>query len=586
MLSPYVYLLPLALVMVLLQLQICDCRLISNSCPQRYARCRATLKEWQRDGVCWDEGACYAPDEREFSFTIIATIRKLRVERGNRTGSLWMRGVGIGLSWDNPIQLHRIGSSNDAWKAELTYRSSSDGIVCSSLDFCTKTQQGVEFRLYRDREGKYNMVGPNFYISLPISNSMKSSSVSLPPSVTVYPWFDGEEVFSRISFINSSLSVTMKTGELQTKVEILFPPSFNHNFLKHYPLVLVFAYEMTGMIPLLEHLYVNEASIHEAVVVGIEPFEQIAPYAMLSPFFNVYVWTCKISYCIHLCQTCWIRNKEQPCDKYDFIEQAELCLYPKKFVTKGEQILDMLELDVLPKLRELIQYRIQVEFPKQRISIIGIDGSGLLACYAAVTRPHIYQNAGCFSTPFYWPLSNSLTDPAPSAGIFNITLSNLKKDLLQNPRIAPFARSQKYYIDVTINEHYFLPIVQQEMYNELFVKELQDILYIPRENIMYFTVPGHYDYIHNIHGFLPLFFRIEHALRHFLKTKGGPNRTKTRNPGLSHDTAAQQSRRYGHLLDIQPNETLMQSCQEELYDSVPKPPMEVPIVVFIPTLGR
>ena len=582
MLPPY--LLPLVNVMVLLQLQISDCRLISNSCPQRYARCHA-IQEWQRDGVCWEEGACYAPDEREFSFTVVAKMRKLRVESGNRTESLWMRGVGIGLSWDNPIQLHRIGSSNDAWKTELTYRSSSDGILCSSLDFCTKTQQGVEFRLYRDREGKENMVGPNFYISLPISNSMKSSSVSLSPSVTVYPWFDGEEVFSRKQYMRSSLSVTARQGELQTTIEVLFPPSFNHNSLKHYPLVLVFMYQIEGIRSLLEHLYVNEASIHEAVVVGIEPYEQVAPYAMFSPFFNLHVWTCKKRDCFKSCQTCWIRNKEQPCDGEDFIEQAEFCLYPKRFVTKGEQILDMLELDVLPKLRELTQYRLLVEFPKHRMSIIGVDGSGLLACYAAVTRPHIYQNAGCLSPPFYWPLSNSLTDPAPSPGIFN-TLSNLKKDLLQNPRIASFARSQKYYIDVAINEHYFLPIVQQEMYNEWFVRELQDTMYIPRENIMYFTVPGYYDYIHDSKGFSTIFDRIEHVLRHFLKTKGGPNQMKTRNPGLSYDTAAQQNRLYGHLLDIQPNGTLIQSCQEELYDSVPKPPTEVPIVVFIPILGR
>ena len=575
------YLLPLMLAVVLLQPQICDCRTLhTDKCTQNYARCHQDGEIWQRDGVCLNTKYCYAPQKSTFSFNVEAKLRKLQAGSGSTIKSLWMRGTGIGLSWNNPIQLRRRGTSVGAWKAELTYRSSSDGIPCFFRDICTKTQKGVEFRLYRDREGKDNMVGPNFYFSLPISNSMESSSVFLPPSVTVYPWFDGEEVFSQKEYIKSSLSVTGRQGELQTTIEILFPPSFNHNSLKRYPLVLVFGYDLMTILPLLERLYVHDATIHEAVVVGIEPYGQMAPYAMLSPFSHTYVWMCKDRDCFRSCQTCWKRNKEWLCNKEDFIEQAELCLYPKKFVSKGEQVLDMIEVDILPKLKEFTKDRILVEFPKQRISIIGIDGSGLLACYAAVTRPHIYQNAGCLSTPFYWPLSNSLTDPAPSAGIFNITLSNVKKDLLQNPRIAPFARSQKYYIDVTINEHYFLPIVQQEMYNELFVKELQDILYIPRENIMYFTVPDHYDYIHDPKGLSPIFHRIEHALRHFLKTEAeGPREWRTDIQTTSGKTVT------SHLLGTQANKTLTQSCQDELYKVVSKP-ADVPIIFFFPALGR
>ena len=575
------YLLPLTLAVVLLQPQICDCRrLYGGGCTQNYARCHDFGKPWQRDGVCLDIKYCHAPREAKFSFNVEAKLRKLQAGSGNAVRSLWMRGTGIGLSWDNPIQLRRRGTSIGAWKAELTYRSSSDGILCSSLDFCTKTQQGVEFRLYRDREGKDNMVGPNFYISLPISNSLKGSSVSLSPSVTVYPWFDGEEVFSRKEYMRSSLSVTARQGELQTTIEVLFPPSFNHNSLKHYPLVLVFGYELMTISPLLERLYVHDATIHEAVVVGIEPYEQMAPYAMLSPFSHTYIWMCKDRDCFRGCQTCWKRNKEWQCNREDFIEQAELCLYPKKFVSKGEQVLDMIEVDILPKLKELTKDRLLVDFPKHRMSIIGVDGSGLLACYAAVTRPHIYQNAGCLSPPFYWPLSNSLTDPAPSPGIFNITLSKLKNDLLQNPRIASFARSQKYYIDVAKHEHHFLPIVQQEKYNEWFVKELQDTLYIPRENIMYFTVPGYYDYIHDSKGLSPIFHRIEHALRHFLKTEAeGPHEWRTNIQTTSDKTVT------SHLLGTQANITLTQSCQDELYKIVSKP-AEVPIIFFFPTLGR
>ena len=40
----------------------------------------------------------------------------------------------------------------------------------------------------------------------------------------------------------------------------------------------------------------------------------------------------------------------------------------------------MIELDLLPTLREMIQQRLLVEFPRHRISLVGLDGAGLLAC--------------------------------------------------------------------------------------------------------------------------------------------------------------------------------------------------------------
>lgn len=575
--------LPLSL-LVFLQLQMCELRLISSSCERKYGRCHGHNKQWQHDGVCWERGVCYAPDETEFSLTVTAKLRTLNknTEAGKAIKSLWMRGTGAGLSWDKPVELRRVGSSIDSWRTELKYRSSSDALLCTSADFCSMNQRALEFRLYRDQMGKDDMMGPNFYAKLPISHSMKGSANSLTPSMTVYPWFDGKDVVGREVAIKSSLHVTGKAGELKTTIDILYPPSFNYNSRKMYPLVLVVGYDIVTIAPLLEHMYIHEASTQEAVVVGIRPYEQTAPYALLSPYPNSYVWQCKEKDCYVNCQTCWILKKDEPCEKEDFIEQAERCLYPQLVASRGEQVLDMIELDLLPMLREMNQQRLLLEFPKHRISLVGLDGAGLLACYAAITRPHVYRNAGCLSAPFYWPLNSSLTNPAPSPGILQ-TLQDLEKDFHGNPALLLPYLSQRYYIDMAENEHEVLPLVDAQVFTDKVIQQLQDTLKLEEENLVYFTFPGAYSYPHHKTGSLQIFQRIQYALRMFLRAEGGPSREGARTQPVLDKTLAEQNELYGHLLATQHNESTLQSC--DAHHTMSKP-TEVPIIFFIPTLGK
>ena len=577
-------LLPLSL-LVLLHMQPSELRAV-GTCERVHSKCGGE-DDWQPDAVCNRKRVCVAADEREFSFTLTVRLRPLpQAEAGKVSGSLWMRGTGPGLSWTKPIELRRSAQFVDTWKTQIDYRSSSEALLCTNSKFCFENQRALEFRLYRDTFGKENMKGPNFYIPLPISHSLKRGGDFLPPSVTVYPWFDGGDIIHKTINVRSSLHVTGRAGELSASLDILYPPSFNYNSRKKYPVVFIIDYNVETLSPLLEYGYIHEASIEEALVVGIRPFEQVAPYSMSSPYYNNYVWRCKKDHCEVNCQTCWKqRLSVDICDVDEFNVQASRCLYAQLIEAKGDQILDLIELDIVPQLKEMAQERLLVDPPKHRLSLIGFNGNGLLACYAALTRPWVYQNVGCLSAPFYWPLTSSLTKPAPSPGIFE-TLQRVKKDIEQNPALLSSYLSQKYYIDVTEHAHTFLPIVDIHEHTDNFVLQLQEILQLERnKNILFFNLPGVFlNYIHNKQSYFEIYHRILPALKLFLRAEGGPSKDGARIHLLSNGEAiAENKELYGSLIGTG-NETSLE--QESCIILQSSKPTEVPIVFFIPTLGK
>ena len=68
----------------------------------------------------------------------------------------------------------------------------------------------------------------------------------------------------------------------------------------------------------------------------------------------------------------------------------------------ADNYLDWIESSVLPRLRD--KYRLAVAL--QPLSILGSSLGGLLACYAAWTRPQTYGAAACMSPSFWWDNNN------------------------------------------------------------------------------------------------------------------------------------------------------------------------------------
>ena len=572
--------------LLMLQLQFGDLR----KCDEEFTKCKK--KRWHHDAVCSDKKECIVMTEREFSFKVEAKMKPLN--KGKETGkvpvSLWMRGSGPGLSWDKPVELRRSGSSVDSWRTEVKYRSSSDALLCASGEFCFANQKALEFRLYRDQMGKDDMVGPNFYAELPLSGSMLGSSSFLSPSLTVYPWFDGKEIEVRKVHVKSSLHVTGREGELHSTLNVLYPPSYEHNSRKRYPLVLFLGHHAQALVPLLEYAFVHEAHIQEAVVVGINPETKSPPYVHFSPYRYSHAWRCKKEPCVMECATCWLPKTKSACDKNEFIYQAKNCLKNKLSSSYGEQVLDFIEMDIVPKLRDIVDERLLVDFPKHRMTIFGeLDGTSLLACHAALTRPHVYQNAACLSAPFYWPLSSSLTDPAPNPGILG-TIRGIKKQLDAIPALQTAYISQKYYIDIAHNEHAILPLVDVYAHTDNFVQQLEELLFLERgKNILYFTVPDiALSYALLRHSTLAVYHRILPALKFFLRAEGGPNKDGARSRPVLDKTIAEQSELYGGLIGGGSNGSSvseLSSCDAYTTPPAPSRPTEVPIIFFLPILG-
>lgn len=563
-----------------------------GSCKKQLSKCRG--KKWHHDAVCNFDKQCLVVSEREFAFKVVAKMRSLETgkEVGKKARSLWMRGSGPGLSWDKPVELRRSGSSVDSWKTDIKYRSSSDALLCTTGDNCFANQRAVEFRLYRDQMGKEDMLGPNFYVELPLSESMKGAANFLMPSVTVYPWFDGDIVVREFN-IESSLHVTGQPGAFKTTLDVLYPPSFHHNIRKRYPLVIYLGYSAEAFAPLLEYAFIHEAHTREALVVGLRPLKQSPPYTRLSPYRDSHEWQCKSSPCnIQRCATCWLPRTRSACDKSEFIYQAKQCLKPERLTSYGEEVLDFIEMDIIPKLREVSQERVMVDFPRQRISIFGdFDGASLLACYAAVTRPHVYQNAACLAAPFYWPLTPSPSDPAPSPGMRD-TFRRIRDQFTATPALRSAYLTQRYYIDVAFNQHALLPLLDVYEHTDDFVRQLEETLSLERgKNILYFTVPDRaIPYALQKPSVFLVYNRILPALKFFLRAEGGPSKEGARSRPVLNKMIAEQNERYGGLITPANNSVPAEqelSCDAH-YTSSPaggSRPTEVPIIFFLPVLG-
>ena len=484
-------------------------------------RCYQTNKPWQYDGVCSiekskDTAYCMVTDSQEFKFEIVARLRSLKLQAAP-LNELWIRGEGPGLSWDESILMKKSASSIDAWQSgTITYTASSSSLQCLTPSQCSQTQTALHFRIYKNKEATGDMLGPNFYVQLPTTESLSGAATFLTPTVTVHPWFDSKTV-TQTSFSQETSTIMHLGKPTLVKGTLFVPPSFDNNIRKTYSIVIVFSDESeTDMIAsLLEHMYVHEASIEEALVVSIH-FSDKAPFCFFSPFKQRgSVWKCdgNGAWCHH-CQTCWNVSRTQPCDAHEFREEAAKCFQLVSCAGKGEDIITYLHTELVEKVNELAENRVK----KGRMSIIGYDGAGLLACYAAIKYPSVFVNAGCLSAPFHWPMSEGLLsgDALIEEAIETETYS---------PQIRGYYAQHKFYIDIGDKDGFYFPVINIHQKTEKFISVLTDNLLLSEKNIQYMIVPNtrksHY---HNPMGRDVLFHRIKYPLLFFLKPKGNPSR--------------------------------------------------------------
>ena len=412
-------------------------------------RCTGSNAFWQYDGICMDDTnppTCHVPDSRRFQFYLVVAIKRLRDSLGEPPiEAMWVRGAGPGLSWDRARKMRKVKEGH--WILLIEYISDSNALLCQEDSRCSLNQLALEVRFYRDEHGLDGMLGPNLYVPLPVSNSMAGHRGFSPPYFFLHPWFDSDKVFPFDIKLSNPMQLTMSLyfKERGIRVTLLYPPSFEQNLYRRYPLVIVFGTRLKRqIIPMLESMYIHESSIEEAFILGVHNYYP-PPHCECNPFDilmdgegyggNI-VFKChqyKYVECME-CNSCMDTERIEKCSIEEFTAEQWRCdLYDSKCQSRAEYILDDIQDVVIPDVSVRTMNRIMVDYPKDRISILGLDGNGLLACYAAFTRPHVYKNAACFSATFHWPMQSTVVKHIRKEHGIGLLFNEIAASRIENP---------------------------------------------------------------------------------------------------------------------------------------------------------
>ena len=499
--------------------------------------CHSPGAYWQRDGICFAEilrtPQCYIPNTVRFSFILVAAIESL----GDRRVPfhLWIKGSGPGLSWNTATRMRTL--KRGYWDIKIEFTYDSNALLCSHEHWCFLNQKAIEFRFYTGLKGTEDMLGPNCFLRLPVSNSIVHNYDFKPPQVYFFPSFYGKKVVFR--HFNLTDPLHFKRENQIINVTLLYPPSYEYNIHKRYPVVIVLGNNLYNqLVPLLESMYYHESNIKEAFLINVQ-HSGLPPYCAYNPFVilddkvyennaNNLIWSCTNSIrgekCME-CMTCYNEDRAFGCDLEEFADSVKKCdNKPVSCSGRGGAILDSIQNIVLPELSMMTANRMLSDYPKERISIIGIDGGGLLACYAALSRPLVYRNAACHSAPFHWPLrSISKRENRKTQGIGYLINEMVEKTNVRKELVALFS-AQAYYIDVDVADNKFLPVVDTYSYSDWVVAQLKEKLFVKATNIHYNRhVQGSGNsHIHlNRNGDFRIIDRIKHPLKIFLMPVGG-----------------------------------------------------------------
>lgn len=524
-------------------LATCSCFILSNglsvdtnlivdgSCPKDVSyedMCPSVANDWRLDSVCADVASivrpalrvCLSPVGRKFQFTIRVEIAPHQV--GQAQGSLWMSGRGPTLSWETATEVKKDPLRPSAWSVEIEYVMDSDSVKCSLSSQCTGLQNAIEFRLNLDKGlgPRGDMLGPNFYISLPVSNSMRGFLNGAPSHVTVYPWFSGVR--------RQAKKYYRSFKGMDANFSIFLPTSFDNSVgYKKYPLVVVLGTEASRVLPPLIDAIYSETLAEEAVVVffdkwGIETQDVQCNY---SPYRQK-----SVSDERKPCQTCWDSDPQRQRSLLlePRAEERHVVSIPSCRLHGGELLLEFMGTQLADVVRAETNERVMFDPPRYRISVIGHGMTGLLSCHAAVTRPYVFGSAGCMSAPFDWPLDHSLS-----------AQSGFRKALTSNIPLTAEEKllhcTQKYYIDVGEWDDSHLPREQAGRS----VKDAKDIIgtmnqyYMLKENenVLFSVVPNasnnHYPNQHSrVYDENKLIGRFSIVFQYILRPEGGPRRNR------------------------------------------------------------
>ena len=480
------------------------------------------------DGFCrLKESSCILPETQSYLFTIESRYLPDSKKNRGRVKKMYIRGSGPGLSWTKSIQMRKSSTNLNAWTVDISYTYNSDSLACTASKVCSYTQGAIEFRIFADDSATKPMKGPNFYINLPVSNSLKgaASRTFLKPKVTVYPWFNNDvssmEHTNRFKFIDS------KGQSVRLKTTLVYPPSYNENTFRRYPLVILLK-NGAAYVPQFDFLSVHASLTEEVFVLIINPlvFHYDSRYGFSMGPFDTMSLGCvqNKKKCIE-CQVCWDKNRVQLCEKDEFISRSKDCLSFRSFKGIGEIILNEILLNLIGEVKMHTNDRIMFDPPRQRITIIGFAEAAVTAFIMGLSRPDIIVNAAALSPKFSLPLTS---DYKLKNAIFD-RMDVLALLLENNIPLQSLYSSQKYYISHGENDDIYFPLVDTHEVTEKVIKKLKKQFRLEEgTNIMFHEFPDEELLSYPIENDLPILSSIQPLMLFFHKANGGASETYPR----------------------------------------------------------
>ena len=449
-----------------------------GKCPTLEDGSRCFGRPWQHDGVCfYDRGVseCVSPVALKYHFRIEAKYLPTSTKSVRLPKRMFLRGSGPGLSWEKSIEMKESPIEHNTWTVDVQYTSDFNSLLCKNSSECSLNQGALEFRVYTDEQAIREMKGPNFYFPLPISNSLEGSEGFKVPAITVYPWFNRESARS------------MDIEYQQLKGRLVFPPSFDENAHRRYPLVVMLEDDY-HYIPLFEFLLAHTRVVEEVILLLIKPNELNVlrdKRSSILPFDSMNL-ECKTHDCIG-CQVCWSSKIAEPCDREEFITRSRRCLFFRRSKGVGERLL----IDIIYKLAEdvkrITRDRVKFDPPKERITLIGYGEEAVTAFMMGLTRPDLVKNVASLSPKFYLPLTTKYT----TGNAILRLMDRLAPAFTGSAPLQALYASQKYYISHGELDSVNFPIARAIQVTENVIRKLRDKFKMKSNvNLVFHVVPG------------------------------------------------------------------------------------------------
>ena len=465
---------------------------------------------------------CVSPKKQYFQFTVAARYypETRKIQGTSPVKKLFMRGSGPGLSWVESVEMRKSATALNTWTADIQYQSSSEGLSCKSLSHCSLNQRALEFRIYKDMLAEEDMLGPNFYLPLPLSNSLKGSGLFLKPRVTVYPWFNSKQ--SYIKPLEYSFHSDFLGEEVKLLATIVCPPSFRENILKTYPLVILLE-NGKHYIPQFEYLSVHTGIVEESVVLIVDPDTLLkntrkGNYSILP--YDSFSMRCKSNDC-KKCQVCWDSNRAEPCDKDEFIFRSKRCLYLKYSRGTGKVLLTDIILTLISKANAETDNRIRFDPPRERITLIGHGEQAVAAFVLGLSRPDLIVNVAALSPKFYLPMTSVMY--GVETNVLD-QMDDLALKFVDNSAQQILYLSQKYYIGHGEKDDMYFPLVNSVGITEEVIAKMK-LKFRMEEgtNIMFQVTPN--ETLADADPNLAILSHIKPLLMYFHKAQGGTSKS-------------------------------------------------------------